>query len=216
MRPRPEGRGEPVPTWRTTDAWDASMRPRPEGRGEPRATWPISSMARSFNAATTRRSWRTKCGVPRVMILFMLQCGHDPKVVENPANTADGYFYYGLQCGHDPKVVENSAASCRGPGQGSCFNAATTRRSWRTRGGQHDRGTRPRASMRPRPEGRGERNRGEAISSPGPRFNAATTRRSWRTPGENASPHREVVLQCGHDPKVVENAECSCSDAGEH
>ena len=61
------------------------MRPRPEGRGELRLT------KERFDALTSG-----------------LQCGHDPKAVENitsrllyPPHTRE------LQCGHDPKAVEN-------------------------------------------------------------------------------------------------------------
>ena len=84
------------------------MRPRPEGRGEP-------APLRCLELADGR-----------------LQCGHDPKAVENAASAAagnadaaasmrprpegrgerDGHqrivnIEYVLQCGHDPKAVEN-------------------------------------------------------------------------------------------------------------
>ena len=130
-----------------------------------------------------------------------------------------------LQCGHDPKAVENYRPSRR-PHRTWRFNAATTRRPWRTTG-RHDARLVTRASMRPRPEGRGEhashrRRRAESSS-----FNAATTRRPWRTrcvrrratggfnaattrrPWRTMRPPRSHCgrsrLQCGHDPKAVEN-----------
>ena len=62
----------------------ASMRPRPEGRGEPEL---------SVNAIRTATR---------------LQCGHDPKAVENREQHrrhSEGVLT--LQCGHDPKAVEN-------------------------------------------------------------------------------------------------------------
>ena len=38
-----------------------------------------------------------------------------------------------LQCGHDPKAVENSKIPCAITWGSTGFNAATTRRPWRTR-----------------------------------------------------------------------------------
>ena len=108
------------------------MRPRPEGRGEP-----------SRPAA-------------RLISFDKLQCGHDPKAVENRAGLA------------------STPTNC-------CFNAATTRRPWRT--------TRRTVPARP---GR-------------PGFNAATTRRPWRTQAPPKVERYRHPLQCGHDPKAVEN-----------
>ena len=209
----------------------ASMRPRPEGRGEPPVSFPPSyyrlvlqcghdpkvvenPSARSsgrrsiirFNAATTRRSWRTPGGARHYMGWTTLQCGHDPKVVENQNGRWLLSVKRKLQCGHDPKVVENDGA----------FRAGALLIG---------------ASMRPRPEGRGERhyavpalwgedalqcghdpkvveNTAPARSSSASgrrRFNAATTRRSWRTLRRGACRRLPRLLQCGHDPKVVEN-----------
>ena len=62
----------------------------------------------------------------------MLQCGHDPKVVENPDGTENNNALNMLQCGHDPKVVENICNCGEAAPNIFCFNAATTRRSWRT------------------------------------------------------------------------------------
>ena len=111
MRPRPEGRGEHHYSVRPlVSQVAASMRPRPEGRGEPfqQRTEPTKA-EQGFNAATTRRPWRTR----------------------------DSFV----------------GASRRW----TCFNAATTRRPWRTLGEQVDPPAEFGASMRPRPEGRGER-----------------------------------------------------------
>ncbi len=111
-----------------------------------------------------------------------------------------------LQCGHDPKAVENLwRRGCR-PRRRPRFNAATTRRPWRTRGNAHATGRLDDgASMRPRPEGRGERRRRKGRQVFIARFNAATTRRPWRTPKARILSNRERQLQCGHDPKAVEN-----------
>ena len=184
----------------------ASMRPRPEGRGELPSPQLRATGGNRFNAATTRRSWRTLGAKEQCLREGGLQCGHDPKVVENRRPARASRKRYGrfnaattrrswrtavwppgrcsllsLQCGHDPKVVENPSirqhVDCSRPG----FNAATTRRSWRT----------PRTAWRYRTK------RGS--------FNAATTRRSWRTPSTLGDCTWLQMLQCGHDPKVVEN-----------
>ena len=280
------------------------MRPRPEGRGERRAPRYRKASKISFNAATTRRSWRTTHFVPVIGGLGRLQCGHDPKVVENRAarcgrgagaapsmrprpegrgerispspsprkgrglqcghdpkvvENALGFdlraqevgpsmrprpegrgerpvawhgrtAYRSLQCGHDPKVVENeighnSSASILNPsmrprpeGRGELHHVDQTGHA----GGDLQCGHDPKVvenqlaclhhprhasqpSMRPRPEGRGERPlvsfaRGQLMP-----FNAATTRRSWRTAAIVPRRSQARHLQCGHDPKVVEN-----------
>ena len=86
------------------------------------------------------------------------------------------------------------------------FNAATARRPWRTDHSAASTTADGSASMRPRPEGRGERwvhARWDAqVSS----FNAATARRPWRTGRHSLSGSRPSKLQCGHGPKAVENA----------
>ena len=89
---------------------------------------------------------------------------------------------------------------------GRCFNAATTRRPWRTPGNscREGRPSEP-ASMRPRPEGRGERPWSARLRRTAPSFNAATTRRPWRTDWTRFGFTTEDWLQCGHDPKAVEN-----------
>ena len=234
MRPRPEGRGEREGRPHGGRVGAASMRPRPEGRGERRGTktpwrrdrgfnaattrrpWRTTTDCavmlvgtKRFNAATTRRPWRTSTFTATIGLPFQLQCGHDPKAVENvtdlvilrkrPAGASmrprpEGRGELGpvpqlvegvnlLQCGHDPKAVENDwMPSFRRKSRRS-FNAATTRRPWRTGNEWPDRQPARAISMRPRPEGRGEPAR------------PATGRR------------RRCLLQCGHDPKAVENGE---------
>ena len=63
--------------------------------------------------------------------LTELQCGHDPKAVENLESQFEKCLLTELQCGHDPKAVENNSLAT---------NYVLTQL----------------ASMRPRPEGRGE------------------------------------------------------------
>src|SRR5437868_5513321 len=111
----------------------------------------------------------------------MLQCGHDPKAVENPEDQYQEALATLLQCGHDPKA-----------GESYCYARAIAGRfyaSMRPRPeGRGERAFRPKgraskalASMRPRPEGRGERRTSPPWRPRSTRFNAATTRRPWRT-----------------------------------
>ena len=236
MRPRPEGRGEQSNVEVVNGEREASMRPRPEGRGEPNGV-SIGQIASGFNAATTRRPWRTWTARIEAATWARLQCGHDPKAVENdrgqsgdgdhgtrfnaattrrPWRTSRPYYAkkglgMALQCGHDPKAVENHGASlairpasarfnaattrrpwrtvCLEPGRtGDCrFNAATTRRPWRTSSLPARWGSLL-ASMRPRPEGRGELSGGRDAGTAVVCFNAATTRRPWRTVSVQTSP----------------------------
>ena len=161
MRPRPEGRGEPPVHPRRRLCRNASMRPRPEGRGERRSCNSTSSrLDMGFNAATTRRPWRTTMRRADISVAAReLQCGHDPKAVENEADAAS----------HSTGSRRFNAATTRRPWRTrahgmtsgrsvTSFNAATTRRPWRTgRGAAPILLSRSLASMRPRPEGRGER-----------------------------------------------------------
>ena len=113
-----------------------------------------------------------------------------------------------LQCGHGPKTVENGTGRQPFPPRFSratrwCFNAATARRPWRTVGWPHA-GCYS-ASMRPRPEDRGEPGLqwGTNLSEG---FNAATARRPWRTKRNFLTQSSRLALQCGHGPKTVENS----------
>ncbi len=186
----------------------ASMRPRPEDRGEPATYGKVELEDLCFNAATARRPWRTQDAFLRCHRRpSPLQCGHGPKTVENlsilpafrsyrdgasmrprpedrgeqPVHSPDCGQRERLQCGHGPKTVENSRCPGRHPDTGSSFNAATARRPWRTASAICI-GVVPRlASMRPRPEDRGEPGPPCAARSGRPSFNAATARRPWRT-----------------------------------
>ncbi len=164
------------------------MRPRPERRGETGRSAVKSTLgagywkAGGFNAATTRRPWRTHCDDRAARPGRTLQCGHSPKAVENAPNVSGSSRpCFNAATTRRPwrtsVASESISTACRR------FNAATTRRPWRTTLMQQNvHRRRWRASMRPRPEGRGERGRdcGRTASV------------NWR-------------LQCGHSPKAVEN-----------
>ena len=135
-----------------------------------------------------------------------------------------------LQCGHDPKAVENGSVPHAAPARPMRFNAATTRRPWRTTSIHNSFWYLFIASMRPRPEGRGEhclfsrsdfdleqlqcghdpkavenKDRRDGVLAAPQGFNAATTRRPWRTSEPSVILHERGRLQRGHDPKAVEN-----------
>ena len=158
MRPRPEGRGEPRPAKACTrPATTASMRPRPEGRGEPPRQRPMQpAQGASMRPRPEGR------GEPRQS---NYRCYPPTK----------------LQCGHDPKAVENSQRCLTSCCTFQSFNAATTRRPWRTSSWRNNADEHTKASMRPRPEGRGELTEASASHDRHSGFNAATTRRPWRT-----------------------------------
>ena len=96
-----------------------------------------------------------------------LQCGHGPKTVESThrqpvARVCGELVYAGLQCGHGPKTVENEGFKGSDATQGEQFAA----------------------SMRPRPEDRGEpAMRNHRLPRMSTHllgcFNAATAQRPW-------------------------------------
>ncbi len=186
---------------------EASMRPRPEGRGEHRGQDQQRPGERRFNAATARRPWRTRrvgAGVAGLEDASMR-----PRPEGRGERRKPGYDFFRsprLQCGHGPKAVENSYPGFRPGPKAGRFNAATARRPWRT---VEARVRPPRveiASMRPRPEGRGEPSCSPPRLCPGMcSFNAATARRPWRTTLTSVLVSPNFLLQCGHGPKAVEN-----------
>ena len=185
MRPRPEGRGERRPAASGGLGVQASMRPRPEGRGEPDMR-SISHVAERLASMRPRPEGR---GEPRHSSMALshvaqwLQCGHGPKAVENAAAEADQRSAPELlQCGHGPKAVENVDRREYMLTADAC---ASMRPRPEGRGEPASR-TLPLAarcaSMRPRPEGRGEPCTGQSPRrSEAYGFNAATARRPWRT-----------------------------------
>ena len=156
------------------------MRPQPEGCGERR-------VAPSW-------VWDAR-----------LQCGHSPKAVENKIGFVESLSRRSASMRPQPEGCgEPTQAASSGPSWRR-FNAATARRLWRTRKSrkgldttcklqcghspkamENDRRPRRprrqrRASMRPQPEGCGERLLASTIPLAAQRFNAATARRLWRT-----------------------------------
>src|SRR6202011_4827290 len=123
----------------------ASMRPRPEDRGELRRPVPL-------HCPPQQASMR-----PR-----------PEDRGEHPCPVAFGADQGELQCGHGQKTVENKYY-CYEFEPDQSFNAATARRPWRTSVGPNNSARMVRhASMRPRPEDRGERPWLLAVNPGGP------------------------------------------------
>ncbi len=134
-----------------------------------------------------------------------IQCGHGPKTVENIMRSVPPLSPSTLQCGHGPKTVENP--------QSFSLSSRLWLASMRPR--PEDRGERGMAakkqaaqrgaSMRPRPEDRGEPRR---PCRRGPHLGASMRPRP-EDRGEHAmrdeSIWEHLLLQCGHGPKTVEN-----------
>ncbi len=157
----------------------ASMRPRPEAVENDLAFMSLSVGERGFNAATARRPWRTPAGgaVCGAAKSFNAATARRPWRTTKSSRAAT--WRTRLQCGHGPKTVENSSRRASSP---------LRRASMRPR--PEDRGEpesadvlacAPRASMRPRPEDRGELGHEPGLLTPQEGFNAATARRPWRT-----------------------------------
>ena len=210
MRPRPEGRGElppgslPSTSFSDMTCFNAATARRPwrtSARRSPR------TRAAGFNAATARRPWRTFWRHMGCALSGTLQCGHGPKAVENSTTLGRRQAPVDeLQCGHGPKAVENVHLRF----QRHDVHRASMRPRPEGRGeptaGHGRYAPSNTTSMRPRPEGRGEprwppRSRGGRSD-----FNAATARRPWRTILGRFLPPWPDELQCGHGPKAVENA----------
>ena len=208
----------------------ASIRPRPGGRGKVAAPRRWLRGKPRFNSATTRRSWKVSKAIQTLGYGSWLQFGHDPEVVESCTHSSSS----GTTAGFNSATTRRSWKA-RPLGRvlqhQRRFNSATTRRSWKAPGQPHEHRGRPRASIRPRPGGRGKKEtlvravprlhasirprpggRGKRCRSPGTAeptvlgFNSATTRRSWKG-RRKAFPTAPVpALQFGHDPEVVERS----------
>ena len=112
---------------------NASMRPQPEGRGERRREPGYFGHQRCFNAATTRRPWRTEAalgetGPPPLASMRPQPEGRGEQVCQ----IIRLFPCESLQCGHNPKAVENPGDGGPASQGRRRFNAATTRRPWRT------------------------------------------------------------------------------------
>ena len=231
MRPRPEGRGErvlPFPPAEATgplqcghdpkaventsgngndclDPAQASMRPRPEGRGERRTLTPVgrsisfnaattrrpwrttkvgkrhSPTGRSFNAATTRRPWRTQCvSWYHAMPFRGFNAATTRRPWRTPLRQGCSTWSRLLQCGHDPKAVGTLTKRSHLTGR-LLLQCGHDPKAVENRGDSVGRSAFRAASMRPRPEGRGEPLARSAWVYCSRSFNAATTRRPWRT-----------------------------------
>ena len=109
------------------------MRPRPEGRGEPlAAAVHCARLGRRFNAATARRLWRTGRGSVPSSARRALQCGHSPKAVENLHNPESGRGRKGASMRPQPEGRGELQRLLGSGVQEPSFNAATARRPWRT------------------------------------------------------------------------------------
>src|SRR5579884_2311458 len=131
------------------------MEPRPCGRG---------------NRLTTLRWWdsmHTASMEPR-------PCGRG-----NLISACRGFMITALQWSHDLAVVETTNPPLLPRPLVSCFNGATTLRSWKP-GAAQGAEQAPEASMEPRPCGRGNVSTATAIPTAGEGFNGATTLRSWK------------------------------------
>ena len=89
MRPRPEGRGEPVAKAPVVIAMARLQCGHDPKAVENDAEYaPAAQLAASrFNAATTRRPWRSPRFRRQPPPPQQLQCGHDPKAVEKGINS---------------------------------------------------------------------------------------------------------------------------------
>ncbi len=207
MRPRPEGRGERGRAARRPPGLLASMRPRPEGRGERHGDGGQCHPEQASMRPRPEGRGELRRHISQSGIAARLQCGHGPKAVENSLTTlevdCDGRSFNAATARRPWRTSEGRSKG----GSGCSFNAATARRPWRTRLGIGAVICVPPASMRPRPEGRGER----AAAGPTRRGRRPASMRP-RPEGRGElldfvgnSRHKFTVLQCGHGPKAVEN-----------
>ncbi len=157
------------------------MRPRPEGRGEQDRCHPCDQHGRRFNAATTRRPWRRRPGEDGPRPRHGVQCGHDPKAVENALRTLQMGRLVDASMRPRPEGRGEPARRLPRPLRCSRFNAATTRRPWRKplRVSHYSNTATLQCGHDPK-----------AVEKPDARADRAA-----RPP-----------LQCGHDPKAVEKA----------
>ena len=158
-----------------------------------RLSTPYSSASAGFNAATARRPWRTQPLPQREPCPLH---GFNGATARRPWRTccsrrSRNAWHVALQWGHGPKTVENPRSLRHG-----------MRRSCK-------------ASMRPRPEDRGEPRL--PIRTTPPVQDSASMRPRPEDRGELLEPRRVQVarssrLQCGHGPKTVENHASVASD----
>ena len=182
MGPRPFGRGRFRPLPAAPAVLRASMGPRPFGRGRPGA----GCGRRPGAGLQWGRDLSVAEGGPeraRHRSINQLQWGRDLSVAEGGARPLMKLPTFQLQWGRDLSVAEGGS---RGPRD--------------TRG-------RNRASMGPRPFGRGRRLTAISRRLPGSRFNGAATFRSRKDLGGGDPGHDGLGLQWGRDLSVAEGAQ---------
>ena len=133
----------------------ASMEPRPGGRGMPPAAGLHKPSALGFNGATSRRTWNEPPeSVARIQV-DSLQWSHVPEDVECINTiTAARHRRPGFNGATSRRTWNDRAANRQGlPPRG--FNGATSRRTWNGISSMRGRRMIARASMEPRPGGRG-------------------------------------------------------------
>src|SRR5579884_3757407 len=179
MEPRPCGRGNnqsppAAAASRLVLQWSHDLAVVETRRRPGRRTGP-----RSFNGATTLRSWKR-----------FNRNGHP-------------HGWGGLQWSHDLAVVETCELGPNWSIKLTSFNGATTLRSWKPRL-LHPMAAAQSASMEPRPCGRGNALIAQGERIPARSFNGATTLRSWKLGINLTSGGRVQMLQWSHDLAVVE------------
>ena len=112
-----------------------------------------------------------------VAYVYLLQWGHERALVEMERWTEASRIVFWLQWGHERALVEIKRL-CELHGELSCFNGATSARSWKY-GAARKPDRSAHASMGPRARARGNRDtRATPRASSG--FNGATSARSWK------------------------------------
>ena len=180
MGPRPCGRGWASRKPKARRAGPASMGPRPCGRGWMTRGRSGPAPAASFNGATALRPWMAAFREAYWVKGGELQWGHGLAAVDGGCAQVQRNQSHGLQWGHGLAAVDGYMALFIHPTVRG-FNGATALRPWMaTRRGRWPIGER--ASMGPRPCGRGWRRGERPCSRRRCGFNGATALRPWMAP----------------------------------
>jgi len=158
---------------------NASMGPRPIGRGNGLRLNPGGRCLQSFNGATSNRTWKRSWRRQTYPGGDRLQWGHVQSDVETRRQEAGSAPASALQWGHVQSDVETQL-----PGEAAYFDT--------------------RASMGPRPIGRGNYVVRSASRSVMACFNGATSNRTWKRPLPVSTATRCSQLQWGHVQSDVE------------
>ena len=131
MGPRARARGnEATPGLDYMGAW-ASMGPRARARGNPAAGDGQTVRASRFNGATSARSWKSTMAGLVNAAPDPLQWGHERALVEISVCLPNSTAPDPLQWGHERALVEMRMCGLSTPARWSCFNGATSARSWK-------------------------------------------------------------------------------------